>query len=59
MQLQLIHLGPPEPPAAVKPSNPSDEAAYKEFMRVRYEHEAWENQTLLLARKLRIQAAQA
>eukprot|EP00727_Mastigamoeba_balamuthi_P011184 m51a1_g6689 hypothetical protein (101) ;mRNA; r:59270-59851 len=50
-------VGPPEPPKAILKDNPS-ESDYKAFMKVKYEHEAWENQMLLLARKLRAQAAQ-
>ena len=34
------------------------EAAYKEFMRVKYEHECWENQIILLSRKMRAAAEQ-
>ena len=49
---------PPEPPVATKPTDPSNEESYKEYMRIRYEHEGWENQVLLLARRLRAQAQQ-
>jgi hypothetical protein len=34
------------------------EEQYKEYMRAKYEYEAWENSIILLARKLRAQAQQ-
>jgi len=49
--------GPPEPPVAVFTPG-GDEAAYKEYMRVKYEHECWENQIILLSRKMRAAAEQ-
>lgn len=35
------------------------EEAYKEYMRTKYEHECWENQMILLSRKMRAQAQAA
>jgi len=45
----------PEPPVAVFTPG-GDEAAYKEYMRAKYEHECWENEIILLSRKLRAAA---
>eukprot|EP01105_Mastigella_eilhardi_P020966 TRINITY_DN5036_c0_g1_i2.p1 TRINITY_DN5036_c0_g1~~TRINITY_DN5036_c0_g1_i2.p1 ORF type:complete len:121 (-),score=41.72 TRINITY_DN5036_c0_g1_i2:46-408(-) len=53
---QAKRTGPAEPPPAVLPPGASQEQ-YKEYMRVKYEHEAWENQVLLLSRRLRAQAS--
>jgi len=50
--------GPPEPPKAVFQPGSSEEQ-YKEYMRVKYEHERWENQMILLSRKMRAEAQAA
>ncbi|BFU18811.1 hypothetical protein EHI8A_063990 [Entamoeba histolytica HM-1:IMSS-B] len=44
--------GPPEPKIPQLPPNPTEQQ-YKQFMIDRFEHEGWENQIILLARKLR------
>ena len=48
-------VGPAEPPQAVVVPGMSEQE-YKIYMRVKYEHEAWENQIILLSRKMRAQA---
>ena len=47
--------GPPEPKVPQLPPNPTEQQ-YKQFMIDRFEHEGWENQIILLARKLRAEA---
>lgn len=42
----------PEPPKAVLPPGATAEQ-YKDFMRQKYEHENWENELLLMARRMR------
>eukprot|EP00727_Mastigamoeba_balamuthi_P007220 m51a1_g3118 hypothetical protein (1833) ;mRNA; r:178494-185083 len=47
-------IGPPEPTVPVLKKK--SKTAYKEFMKERYVHEEWENQVLLVSRKLRARA---
>ncbi|KAL7716929.1 Solute carrier organic anion transporter family [Entamoeba marina] len=47
--------GPPEPKVPQLPANPTEQQ-YKQFMIDRFEHEGWENQIILLARKLRAES---
>jgi len=48
-------VGPPAPPKpAFRPGGSEDE--YKKYMVEKYEFEAWENQVILLGRKLRQQS---
>ena len=41
---------------SLKCAHTHTEEAYKEYMRTKYEHECWENQMILLSRKMRAQA---